>query len=155
MKKQPNIGKELAVATGVKREENEDEQAYLLRLVTGVADLPQEAWDKLSDDAQAWHGKAVEDVNGGLAIRGFSCASDSETPPAQLPTAVVPPKRKESKGVDLRIISIVSANNPKRGSAAKRFALYRTGMTITEYLAVGGRRQDIVWDAKKGFISVK
>jgi hypothetical protein len=43
-------------------------------------------------------------------------------------------------------------NNPKRGTAAKRFALYRDNMTIKEALDAGVKAEDISWDAKKGWI---
>ncbi len=38
-------------------------------------------------------------------------------------------------GPDTRRIRKVVAGNPKRGDAAVRFAQYRTGMTVREYIA--------------------
>lgn len=48
----------------------------------------------------------------------------------------------------------VLCTNPKRpnSEAAERFDLYRTGMTVGEYIAAGGRQRDITWDAKQGYI---
>lgn len=45
--------------------------------------------------------------------------------------------------------------NPKRGTAAERFALYKNGMTVDEYIAAGGKRADVNWDVGCGFIEVK
>jgi hypothetical protein len=49
-------------------------------------------------------------------------------------------------------------DNPKRGSAAARYALYRTGMTVAEYVkAVGSRGQamrDLRWDVANKWVSV-
>lgn len=53
-------------------------------------------------------------------------------------------------------ISILAASNPKRpGSLAyERFELYETASTVATFLAAGGRRVDLDWDAKHGFIQV-
>lgn len=62
-------------------------------------------------------------------------------------------------------ITVLSPQNPKRPHSAsfQRFALYRTGMTVGEYLAAavalqGGKqgrwRQDLSYDEKHGFIKV-
>lgn len=45
-------------------------------------------------------------------------------------------------------------NNPKRGGAAKRFALYREGMTVQKALDAGVNVGDISHDLKKGFIKL-
>ncbi len=52
-------------------------------------------------------------------------------------------------------IKVLAAENPKRGGAAERFALYKNGMTVDEYLTAGGKRADVNWDVKMGFIEVK
>lgn len=51
-------------------------------------------------------------------------------------------------------ITLVAETNPKRGKSAARFAIYRTGMTVAEFLAEGGLRADLAWDAEHGYISV-
>jgi hypothetical protein len=53
-----------------------------------------------------------------------------------------------------RTITVLVAANPKRpGSATHaRFELYRTGMTVAEFLAAGGRSVDLAWDEGHGFI---
>jgi len=58
-------------------------------------------------------------------------------------------------------IRLVAEGNPKRGKSAERFALYRDGMTVGEYLdasskATGSKRgkwaADLRWDAERGYI---
>jgi hypothetical protein len=55
---------------------------------------------------------------------------------------------------DARVITLLVTDNPKRvGSAAReRFTLYRSGMTVGQFLAAGGLRADISWDVDHGFI---
>jgi len=52
-------------------------------------------------------------------------------------------------------IKILVKENPKRAAAATRFALYKNGMTVDEYIAAGGTRADVNWDVKMEFIEVK
>lgn len=54
------------------------------------------------------------------------------------------------------IITVVAENNPKRKNtlAFDRFALYRSGMTVAEYIAVGGRTGDVLYDAAEGYITL-
>ncbi len=55
---------------------------------------------------------------------------------------------------DDRKILFVQKENPKRGTAAERFALYAKGMTVGEYVKKGGKKADVSWDEKQGFIKV-
>lgn len=52
-------------------------------------------------------------------------------------------------------IKVLVKENPKRAAAAERFNLYKNGMTVGEYVAAGGKRADVNWDVKQGFIEVK
>lgn len=52
-------------------------------------------------------------------------------------------------------ITVLVKENPKRAGAAARFALYKNGITIAEYVAAGGTLADVRWDVKQDFISVK
>jgi hypothetical protein len=56
---------------------------------------------------------------------------------------------------DARVITVLVTDNPKRvGSAAReRFVLYRSGMTVGQFLAAGGLRADISWDVDHHFIT--
>lgn len=71
------------------------------------------------------------------------------------------PAKKEAKAApkqtasnDDRRIIFVQKENPKRGTAAERFALYAKGMTISDYIKKGGKKADVSWDTKQGFIKV-
>lgn len=66
------------------------------------------------------------------------------------------------KKVDLRsyngkkIHVLVKSNPKKAGSAsAKRFDLYRNGMTVEAFIEAGGTPGDVAWDIGHGFIEVK
>lgn len=54
------------------------------------------------------------------------------------------------------VITLLVAENPKRPTAAAhaRFALYRTGQTVAEFLAAGGTKADLSWDRVHGFIRI-
>jgi hypothetical protein len=48
-------------------------------------------------------------------------------------------------------------NNPKREGTRcfKEWSKYKDGITVGEYLALGGARASINWDVAKGYIKVK
>lgn len=54
------------------------------------------------------------------------------------------------------IITVIVSDNPKRKNtlAFDRYALYRTGMTVAEYVAAGGRTGDVLYDAAEGYIEL-
>jgi hypothetical protein len=54
-------------------------------------------------------------------------------------------------------IQVNRLENPKRkGSAsAKRFELYRNGMTVAEFLKAGGTRGDLNWDVSHEHIELR
>jgi len=54
------------------------------------------------------------------------------------------------------IITVIATSNPKRKNTLshKRFELYKTGMTIADYVKAGGRTGDINYDVIAGFITV-
>lgn len=62
------------------------------------------------------------------------------------------------------VITLVAEKNPKRGASAKRFAAYKTGMTVGAYLDACAAlqpdepryrwRADLAWDVKRGFVTV-
>lgn len=51
-------------------------------------------------------------------------------------------------------IKVLADGNPKRGKARKRFAKYKSGMTVGEAFAAGITRTDVAWDRGHGFIAV-
>ena len=73
--------------------------------------------------------------------------------PAPAPAAS-PSATHTAPAPDGRVITLLATANPKRpGSAAhRRFALYRTGMTVAAFVAAGGQRIDVAYDAGHGFI---
>ena len=54
------------------------------------------------------------------------------------------------------VITVVAGENPKRIGTLSftRLNLYRTGMTVGEYIAAGGRSGDINYDVAAGYITV-
>jgi len=67
-------------------------------------------------------------------------------------------KTKKSDWPDSSRITVLVAGNPKRRTAAQRFALYRNGMTVAEYKAAVGEKQavlDLRWDVKMQFIKIE
>lgn len=57
---------------------------------------------------------------------------------------------------DDMVITMLVESNPKRpwGAAYKRFDLYREGMTVGEFLVLGGTRGDLWYDQDHDFIRV-
>ena len=80
-------------------------------------------------------------------------ATAAPTPKKAAPAARAPAPAAAPDG---RRITVLAPTNPKRpGSAAHaRFALYRTGMTVAEFVAAGGRAVDLNWDVPHKFIRV-
>ncbi len=84
-------------------------------------------------------------------------------------TAAVLPKKSEPKNKApkgeaqaetmaanrARKITILVEGNPKRGTAAERYNLYKNNMTVGKYIELGGQLRDVTWDVKQGWISVK
>lgn len=57
---------------------------------------------------------------------------------------------------DQKIRVLVKENPKRKGTGgAKRFALYRSGMTVAAALEAGVTRADLNWDAAHKFIEVK
>jgi len=79
-------------------------------------------------------------------------------PKAKTPKVMDP---KEFKGTykydrDARIQICVPKNPKREGSAGyKRFALYKNGMHIRDFLQAGGKTIDLDWDRERGFIATE
>lgn len=56
---------------------------------------------------------------------------------------------------DKKKIKVLASENPKRGKGAKRFALYRNGMTVEAALEKGVTRADVRWDVAHRYISLQ
>lgn len=65
-------------------------------------------------------------------------------------------KLNRYRKVDTRIIVEVAPNPKQPGSAAfNRYALYEVGMSVDDFIALGGRHDDIRFDANRGFIRLE
>ena len=58
------------------------------------------------------------------------------------------------KAADTRAITLLVTENPKRGKSAERYELYRKAKTVADYVAAGGSKADIAWDASHNYIKV-
>jgi hypothetical protein len=54
-----------------------------------------------------------------------------------------------------RKIKILVEGNPKKGTAAERYNLYKNNMTVGKYIELGGQLRDVTWDVKQGWISAE
>lgn len=65
--------------------------------------------------------------------------------------------KKRSRANKKAIITILVMDNPKRKGTLTfdRFALYKDGMTVAEYVAAGGRTGDVNFDVEQGYISLE
>jgi hypothetical protein len=71
-------------------------------------------------------------------------------------TPVSRPGRKPEYGDDDLIATVVKENPKKEGTKAhERFALYKKGMTVAEFIAAGGNRADLAWDVEHEFITIR
>lgn len=66
-------------------------------------------------------------------------------------------KKTRRRAHKTAIIKVLVENNPKRKGtlAYTRFELYRSGMTVAEYIAAGGRTGDVNHDATEGYIELQ
>ena len=65
-------------------------------------------------------------------------------------------KKRRHRFSKQAVIKLLVAENPKRKGtlAYDRYAYYRDGITIAEYVAAGGRSGDIKHDIKFGYIEL-
>jgi hypothetical protein len=84
--------------------------------------------------------------------RGSAAVPDVQPARTALPRASVPGQPN-----DTNQITVLVKNNPKKSTAAMRFAKYKTGMTVAEYKQAVGANQamlDLRWDVKMQFIKI-
>ena len=101
--------------------------------------------------------KPTEEVKPAKAEKPVAASKAAAKPvKAEKPVAAPKAEKPSKAGKDLSAqkITLISKENPKRGGAAERFKLYKSGMTVAEYIAAGGKVQDVAWDSKKGYIKV-
>lgn len=64
-------------------------------------------------------------------------------------------EKRYARKVDRRVITNIQPNPYKPKSRNwERYKHYREGMSIEEYIILGGRRQDIMWDVNHAYITV-
>jgi hypothetical protein len=78
-------------------------------------------------------------------------------PTAQRAVSRGPRRTVSVRRSDPRHIVYVSPTNPKKAGSASydRFALYREGMTVDEFVQAGGTIADVKWDAERGHIRLE
>ncbi len=52
-------------------------------------------------------------------------------------------------------IKVLAKENPKRGKSAKRFSIYKNGMTVAAAIEKGALRGDLRWDAAHKYIALQ
>ena len=75
----------------------------------------------------------------------------------QQSAGVIVAQRQRSRSIpEDAVITVLSEGNPKRvGSASfERFKLYRTAMTVGDFLRAGGKREDISWHRNHKYIKL-
>lgn len=108
------------------------------------------------------HSTAVKRTLAVLSEKGLDFTADGAT--VTVGPRAAAPAAKGARDGDDRKITVLADTNPKtKGSKShKRFGMYKTGMTVGEYVATasklgGGRRKairDITWDTAHGFIKL-
>jgi len=110
-------------------------------------------------EKKAETGLVVDLDNAKFAKKGGATAStevsEKKEKKAAKP-AKAPKAEKPAANDDKRKITLVEKKNPKReGSEGyKRYALYKSGMKVSEFLEAGGTSADLRYDEAKGFIKV-
>lgn len=104
---------------------------------------------------QSLHSSVIAARESLAAIQNEAKGLPQQTKPQEL-KIMTAPKRKAIP--DESIITLLAPANPKRAASAsaERFAHYRTGMTVAEYIAAAGDKAlaDLKYDTEKGFISI-
>lgn len=85
------IESELLEATGLKKKVGETFQKLAARLVGAVAEMPEDEWDKLSDEAQAWHNAGSKAINANKDVARFPADEEPAGEPDE-------PEEKPARG---------------------------------------------------------
>ena len=129
----PQCGEQQVCELSCPAKDSESEASHWLNCAPGRQPLPGVQAPPTEDAADEAEGQAGEQAEGQAERTG--------RPPATPPESV---------------IDIVVTENPKRPGSASfdRFALYRNGMTVAQYLEAGGHRSDLNWDESRDFIRI-
>lgn len=142
----------------IKPNGNDDWESILTNIIYVMMELTDEEWLKLSNDAQ----KYVNDCVNALQ-------HNRKLPKLELPKLelnIPSPNVKHSFGGASHsrkakipkhwVITILAEKNPKRKGKKswREFRLYRDGITVQEYIKIGGSRAGVNYDVDHGFIAV-
>jgi len=100
--------------------------------------------------------------SGKPAIKKFSDRATAEKRVAELLKTLKPTATKsspaervaENRARRIKIIVPVEETG-KRSLAKKRYAMYKNGMTVGEYVKAGGKLRDVAYDLRVGFIAAE
>lgn len=81
------IQQELSAATGVSKKRGQDDQEFFKALAKAASELPDAAWNRLSNEAQDWFNDAADQMNTKKEIANFPDAEDAEDAEPEAPTA--------------------------------------------------------------------
>lgn len=123
----------------------------------GLARMEAKLGKKGTEDLRK---KVVDDQK--KALKEAAAPSKGKVVPMKAPAKKAEPARRGQVSRiedDFTIKLIHNGDNPKRGTAADRFAHYKDGMTVAHYVKKldGDRTQalrDLNWDAKQGWIKL-
>lgn len=126
------------------QKETEDRSTYLSRLARAAAELSQDDWLGLGEDAQEWANSAITALNDQLDLPDLPDGDDGVAPPA------VKPKRKRGGGKILRmhylkdssltleeLIEKVEAEGFAITKSSAEVALYETKSTLKALETLG------------------
>jgi hypothetical protein len=141
------IYQELKDLAKIEKLEDEPRNRFIHRLLIEIDKLSDDKFETLSKDAQEYFNTAVKAHNDKKDLPEFPDEEKQETHR----------QKKYSKSKDDAVIRLLVDHNPKRKNSRsyEEFNRYKDGMTIKEFIKVGGHRASIRWDVNKGFIKLE
>lgn len=85
-------------------------------------------------------------------------AKDAQKPAADKPTAEKKDRERSSKNFnkDAKISLLIDKNPKREGSKSHvRFAAYKDGMSVGDFVKAGGTFGDLAWDSARGYIRIE
>ena len=134
--------------------------AAIVELYNALAERPVKKFaDRATAEARLTAALAAA---GMILVEGEDGSPDVAAAPAQKKAKAPAAERSGRRGPppafpDSGKIKVLVAENPKKKGTLThaRFEFYKTAKTVGEFMALGGRREDVIWDAKKGFVEVR
>jgi len=131
----------------------QDEQKRLAAKAAEEKRKERERKDKAAANKRAW--RAAKKAALDRAV-GKAKASTKKGKPTAKAKPAKTAKPKKGKFDHAAKITVLAEKNPKRPGtdSHRRFALYRSGMTVADYFAKGGSAPDLLWDLHHKFIKL-